>query len=112
VCRTPTHFLSGQGRFWRRRKPQDQGEHPPKWSIGRASSGTRTERVRKYDEKKVDRSIPNRNAFLSIVEADGAALVARGQEGCKKAVNCGAKMMKEGRIGDGNVKSAEIPETG
>ena len=50
---------------------------------------------KKYDENKLDRSIPNRNAFLSIIEAEGAALVARRQERCKKDVNCGAKIMKE-----------------
>ena len=45
----------------------------------------------------VGRSIPDRNAFLSIVEGSGAALVARRQERCKKAVNCGAKKKIEGR---------------
>src|SRR5215831_18779121 len=41
--RTPTHFLSGQVLA----PPKDQREHPPKWSVCRASSGTRTARVTK-----------------------------------------------------------------
>ena len=77
---------------------------PGKWRNAHGAGHENTTR------KKVDRSIPNRNAFLSIVESEGAALVARRQERCKKAVNCGSKMMKEGRIGYGNVKSAEIPQ--